>query len=101
VKYDILGVYCYSAWHGTPTTWKSTFERVATEQPSLRFMIAEYADNYRAANDVMHGLSRGVGTMFWEPTADGEWGTGLFDSSGKSRETLKLYDQIAIDYGLR
>jgi arabinogalactan endo-1,4-beta-galactosidase len=101
VKFDILGVSCYSAWHGTPTTWKSTFERVASEQPSLRFMIAEYADNYRAANDVMHGLSRGVGTMFWEPTADGEWGTGLFDSSGRSRETIKLYDQIAIDYGLR
>jgi hypothetical protein len=64
-------------------------------------MIAEYADNYREANDIMFNLSQGIGTMFWEPTSDGEWGTGLFDWNGNSRDTLNLYDQMAIDYGLR
>ena len=101
VEFDILGISCYSAWHGPPSTWESTFQRLASEQPNLRFMIAEYADNYRAANDIMFDLPRGIGTLFWEPTADGEWGTGLFDSNGNSRDTLSLYDQMAVDYGLR
>ncbi|MBN2195163.1 MAG: glycosyl hydrolase 53 family protein, partial [Polyangiaceae bacterium] len=101
VEFDVLGVSCYSAWHEGPSTWRSTFQRVASEHPNLQFMIAEYADNYREANDIMYDLPQGVGTMFWEPTQDGEWGTGLFDWQGNSRDTLNLYDQMASDYGLR
>jgi arabinogalactan endo-1,4-beta-galactosidase len=101
VEFDILGESCYSVWHGPPSDWQANFTDLAGRYSGLSFVIAEYADNYRAANDIIYNLPRGLGTFFWEPTVDGEWGTGLFDGQGRTRDTINLYDQMAQDYGLR
>jgi arabinogalactan endo-1,4-beta-galactosidase len=101
VQFDVLGQSCYSVWHGPPSDWQANFTDLAGRYPDLSFVIAEYADNYREANDIMYDLPSGLGTFFWEPTSDGEWGTGLFDGQGQARSTLSLYDQMATDYGLR
>jgi arabinogalactan endo-1,4-beta-galactosidase len=60
----------------------------------------KYADNHRAANDVMFNFPRGLGTFIWEPTAQGEWDPGLF-VNGAAVDTIHLYDQMAEDCGLR
>mgnify|MGYP001452716092 CR=1 FL=1 len=106
VSFDVLGESCYTSYHGPIADWTDNFQALALNYPDLSFVIAEYADSYREANDLMHGLPRGLGTFMWEPTEDGEWGSGLFDADWTAREftprpALQLYDQMAVDYGLK
>jgi arabinogalactan endo-1,4-beta-galactosidase len=102
VNFDILGLSCYTAWHGQPALWKNTFETVARNVPDLKFMIAEYGPEARPANDIMRALpdQRGLGTFVWEPTEI----ASLFSvSSAKfiAQETaFDVYDQIRADYGM-
>ena len=112
VQFDILGQSAYSAFHGSPSVWQDNFSDLVdfTNQlgyPNLKFVIAEYNGEKRAANDIMHDLpeGRGLGTFFWEPTASGEWGSAMFTWSGNvasaNSSDFAIYDQIADDYGLR
>ena len=100
VKFDIIAQSCYSTWQGLPEEWEQNFVDLAERYPDHSVVIAEYADNYRAANDVMFNLPRRLGTFIWEPMAQGEWGPGLF-VNGAAVDTIHLYDQTAEDYGLR
>ncbi len=106
VTFDVLAESTYSKWQGTPDEWRANFERLAATYPKLTFLVAEYADNHREVNDILFETPRGLGTFVWEPTADGEWGEGLFDmpigeGAATPRQTLYLYDKMAVDYGLR
>jgi arabinogalactan endo-1,4-beta-galactosidase len=107
VQFDVLGQSAYTAYHGGPDVWEANFQDMAARHPNLRFVIAEYNGEKRAANDIMHDLpdGRGLGTFFWEPTANGEWGDAMVTWSGSQAvfkpDDLALYDQIATDYGLR
>lgn len=106
VDFDILGLSAYTAFQGTPATWKNTFETMATEYPELAFVIAEYNPQRTAANQVMLDLpnGRGLGTFFWEPTEGGEWGDAMFTWQGNSlvanAEDFAEYDQIRSLVGL-
>ena len=103
VQFDVLGQSCFTEWHGQPDGWEATFDQLAEVYPDLRFLIAEYSQEKRAANDTMFNLpgGRGLGTFVWEPT---QWRETLFDREGDqliTNELIGLYDQMAEDYGLR
>lgn len=86
VSFDILGISCYSRWHGPPSVWKSNFETVLAAYPELHFVVAEYNPNRTEVNQIMLDLpnGRGLGTFFWEPTLSGEWGQSMFDQQGNT-----------------
>jgi hypothetical protein len=76
--------------------------------PNLRFIIAEYGPEQRAANDIIFNLSnqQGIGTFNWEPTHAGAWNTGhaLFSFSSNvyaSTADLALYDLMKTAYASR
>ena len=48
---------------------------LASQFPSLKFIIAEYGPDQRAANDIMYNMpnQRGLGTFNWAPTQAGFW----------------------------
>ncbi len=106
VQFDILGQSAYSAFHGSPAVWEDNFNDLLS-YPDLKFIIAEYNGEKRAANDIMWNLpdGRGLGTFFWEPTASGDWGSAMFTWMGSTATAnpsdFAIYDQIADDYGLR
>lgn len=118
VQFDILGQSCYAAgpngvaaYQGTPAQWQSTFAALATDYPTLKFIIAEYSSQQRAANDTMFNLpgGRGLGTFNWDPTRSYETHPNdpLFSTNGAWNrfvtipEKMALYDKMAMDYGLR
>jgi len=118
VSFDILGQSCYATapngvagYQGTPAEWQSTFGALATAYPNLKFMIAEYSAQQRAANDTMFNLpnGRGLGTFNWDPTRSYETHPNhpLFGTNGAWNrfvaipEQMALYDKMATDYGLR
>jgi arabinogalactan endo-1,4-beta-galactosidase len=118
VAFDILGQSCYATapngvagYQGTPAQWQATFAALAAKYPELKFMIAEYSAQQRAANDTMFNLpnQRGLGTMNWDPTrsydthpnhalftTDGAWNKFVADPA-----LMALYETMAKDYGLR
>jgi arabinogalactan endo-1,4-beta-galactosidase len=103
VEFDILGQSCFTEWHGPPAGWASTFAQLAAKYPNLDFLIAEYSQEKRAANDIMWNLpdGRGLGTFVWEPT---RWRETLFDRQGDqlvTNDLMDLYDQMADDYDVR
>lgn len=117
VAFDILGQSCYAptgshaGYQGSPSAWASTFATLANDYPNLKFVIAEYSAEQRAANDVMFNLpnSRGLGTFNWDPTRAYEThpNVPLFSTGNAWNDyiaipaMLGLYDQMARDYGLR
>ena len=106
VTFDVLAQSAYTLWQGEPASWRENFSLLAEQYPELSFVVAEYADNHREVNEIMRDTPRGLGTFVWEPTADGDWGQGLFDMPDGAgiavpRETLLLFDEMAMDYGLK
>jgi len=118
VEFDILGQSCYATapngvagYQGTPAEWQATFAALAAKYPALKFMIAEYSAQQRAANDTMFNLpnQRGLGTFNWDPTRayDTHPNHPLFTSNGAWNrfvaipELMALYDKMATDYGIR
>jgi arabinogalactan endo-1,4-beta-galactosidase len=108
VAFDVFGESCYTAYQGQPSAWMSTFTQLSAMFPSLKFVIAEYGPEQRAANDVMFNLAnqQGIGTFNWEPTHPGAWNTGhaLFSVSGKAHTAtadLALYDAMKTAYASR
>ena len=108
VSFDVFAESCYTAYQGTPATWRSTLMRLGELFPQLQLMIAEYGPEQRAANDVVYGLPsrQGVGTFNWEPTHEGDWNRGhaLFRVSGAAYTAtaeLGLYDAMRQAYADR
>lgn len=108
VAFDVFGESCYTAYQGSPAEWRATFTQLAADYPDLKFAIAEYGPEQRAANDVMYGLpnARGLGTFNWEPTHAGAWNrdSALFELSGDvylATEDLALYDEMKAAYADR
>ncbi|HMF40828.1 MAG TPA: glycosyl hydrolase 53 family protein [Polyangia bacterium] len=108
VQFDVFGESCYTAYQGQPSAWMNTFTMLASMFPNMKFMIAEYGPEQKAANDMIFNLpsNRGVGTFNWEPTTQGAWNTGhdLLRRSGTSytaQPDMALYDQMKIDYASR
>ena len=102
VPFQILGQSCYTEFQGTPESWQANFNDLVTRYPTLNFVIAEYSQEKRKANDIMHDLPfhRGLGTFIWEPT---RWMEAVFDHQGQRYDgnaLLDTYSQIADDYGL-
>jgi hypothetical protein len=104
----VFGESCYTAYQGMPSAWMSTFTQLVSAFPTLKFVIAEYGPEQKAANDIMFNLPNqsGLGTYNWEPTHNGAWNTGhvLFSASGNrytATADLMLYDQMKIDYASR
>ncbi len=106
VEFDILGLSCYTAWHGPPTFWENTFNTLASRFTDLDFVIAEYGPEARRANEIIRDLpdQRGLGTFLWEPTQSGTWGPSMFSNSGSEYQALSdhfdIYDGIREDFGM-
>jgi arabinogalactan endo-1,4-beta-galactosidase len=103
VQFDILGLSCYTRWHGPPSGWKKNFDDLVTRYPSLSFLIVELAADVLETNQIMHQLpdGKGLGTFIWEPTANNN-GQALFDRRGAViPERMRLYDEVAKEYGTR
>jgi arabinogalactan endo-1,4-beta-galactosidase len=99
VPFDVFAESCYTVTQGQPADWQATFTSLATQYPSLKFMIAEYGGAQRAANDVIFNLpsQRGIGTFTWQPN-------NLWTRSGANysvQATMSVYDQMMIDYASR
>jgi len=109
VAFDVFGESCYTAYQGQPSAWQNTFTMLASMFPNMKFIVAEYGPEQRAANDIMWNLpnNRGMGTFNWEPTTQGAWnnpGHDLFRRSGTTYNTqpdIAVYDQMKIDYASR
>jgi len=118
VAFDILGQSCYAAapngvagYQGTPAEWQATFAALVTKYPKLKFVIAEYSAQQRAANDTMFNLPdhRGLGSFNWDPTRayDTHPNHPLFSTNGAWNrfvavpELMALYEKMAKDYGIR
>jgi arabinogalactan endo-1,4-beta-galactosidase len=103
VAFDVLGLSCYSRWHGPPAGWKANFEDLAPRYPKLKFVMAEVDAQAEAANDIMKGLpdGRGLGTFIWEPEASNA-NQQLFDNRGAViLERMAGYDRVVEKYGLK
>jgi arabinogalactan endo-1,4-beta-galactosidase len=99
VPFDVFGESCYTTVQGQPADWQATFTALATQFPTIKFMIAEYSAAQRAANDVIFNLPGqvGIGTFNWQPTT-------LWTRSGATytpQANLTIYDQMKIDYAAR
>jgi arabinogalactan endo-1,4-beta-galactosidase len=108
VAFDVFGESCYTAYQGPSSGWQSNFTQLVAAFPSLKFVIAEYGPEQRAANDIIFGLPNqiGIGTFNWEPTHSGAWNTGhaLFSAAGNAYTAtadLSLYDQMKTAYASR
>jgi arabinogalactan endo-1,4-beta-galactosidase len=97
VVFDILGESCYTKYQGQPSAWKSNFIDLATRYPDISFIIAEYSQAKRAANDIMFNLpdGRGLGTFIWEPL---QYEEAIFTNS-KTNSFIDTFSQMAKDYG--
>jgi arabinogalactan endo-1,4-beta-galactosidase len=106
VDFDILGLSCYEAFQGQPSTWEATFNNLASSYPDLDFVIAEYNPGRTEANLIMRNLpdGRGRGTFFWEPTRSGEWGNSMFtweDSTNVAIQSdFQEFDDLLPQLGL-
>jgi arabinogalactan endo-1,4-beta-galactosidase len=114
VDFDILGQSCYgptdshAGYQGQPSEWTNVFNTIASEYPDLKFAIAEYSSEQRAANDVIFNLpnNRGIGTFNWDPMRyyethpnDPLFSTeSLWSDYHVIPEKMAIYDQIAADY---
>ena len=118
VSFDVLGQSCYATapngvagYQGTPAEWKATFGQLATAYPNLKFLIAEYSAEQRAAGDVMFGLpnGRGLGTFNWDPTRayTTHPNDPLFSTNGAWNryvaipEKMAIFEKMAKDFGAR
>lgn len=101
VEFEILGLSCYTAFQGQPSTWRDTFMSLADEFPELSFVVAEYNPERTAANQIMLDLpdGRGLGTFFWEPAQSGSWGESMFSRSGNTytanQSAFSEYDALS------
>lgn len=106
VSFDVLGLSCYTKWHGSPSVWRSKFDAVAAQFPDLSFVVAEYNPERTQANQIMLDLpdGRGLGTFFWEPTESGEWGQSMFTLQGNAYRAnasdFSEYDSLRTTLGL-
>jgi arabinogalactan endo-1,4-beta-galactosidase len=99
-RIDVFGLSYYSEWHGTPDDLKKRLDEVAKNH-TVKIAIAEYADNHRKVNDIVHNLpdEKGIGTFCWEPE---EWMDAMFDWKNNRRETnstIDLYPVMSKDFG--
>lgn len=102
LKFDVLGLSCYTEWQGPPSGWESNFKDLATRYPGHRFVAAEYSHEKRAINDILFRLpgEKGLGTFIWEPL---EWQESVFTWRSATRwdanALLDLYPEMSRDYG--
>jgi arabinogalactan endo-1,4-beta-galactosidase len=97
IVFDILGESCYTKWQGQPSGWRSNFADLVTRYPKLSFVIAEYSQEKRTANDIMFNLpgEKGLGTFIWEPL---NYEEAIFTNS-RTNSLIDLYAQMSKDYG--
>lgn len=112
VEFDVFGQSCYgptdshAGYQGQPSEWANTFNALASEYPNLKFAIAEYSSEQRAANDVVFHLpnQRGIGTFNWDPTRAYETHPNdpLFSMEWPAftvlPEKMAIYEEMAADY---
>ncbi len=106
-KIDVIGLSYYPRWHNDLKFLGQTLNAISSNH-NIKIAVAEYADYHREVNDLVFNLpeNEGFGTFVWEPQEfEGDNSKPLFDwrsgTNGRySNELLKLYPQMAIDYGI-
>jgi arabinogalactan endo-1,4-beta-galactosidase len=106
VKFDVLGLSCYTAFQGEPEIWEDTFEALSESLDGVSFVVAEYNPERTRANRIIRDLpdGRGLGTFFWEPTQGGSWGSALFtlvDGEYRANEAdFSEFDALRVELSL-
>jgi arabinogalactan endo-1,4-beta-galactosidase len=106
VKFDVLGLSCYTVFQGGPEIWEDTFEALSESLDGVSFAIAEYNPERTRANRIMRDLpdGRGLGSFFWEPTLSGSWGPSLFtvvDGEYRANQAdFAEFDDLRVELGL-
>jgi len=111
LEFDVLGLSCYSKWHGPPAGWKANFEDLAARYPKLQLVMAEVDAQAAEANDIMMALpeQRGLGTFIWEPEANNANQALFVQGGGRGRGAATVavdgarmgaYDKVVEKYGL-
>jgi arabinogalactan endo-1,4-beta-galactosidase len=119
VEFDVFGQSCYApaiidgsqhhtGYQGSPSEWGPVFNAIASDYPNLKFVIAEYSAEQRAANDVVFNIpdERGLGTFNWDPTRfyDTHPNVPLFEPVGAwndfvvVQDRMSIYDEMATYY---
>lgn len=101
VAFDILGESCYANFQGDSADWKAAFDSLALYYPQYSFLIAEYSQEKRAANDIMYHVpnEKGLGSFIWEPL---QYGEAVFTAAGNNwsaNSFIDLYPQMSKEYG--
>lgn len=91
--FDIVGLSCYTEWHGQPSGWKTNFDSLITQFPKYHYMIAEYSQEKEMAVSIPFQLpdERGMGAFIWEPT---DYQEKIFNN-GKANALLQIYPKLA------
>ena len=98
VEFDLIGQSYYPRWHGTLEDLKANLTDLATRYKQPIIVVEYSAPNIKEINDIVHGLpnGKGLGTFIWEPTSG-----ALFDRTGKTKEQINVYDELAREYQAR
>jgi arabinogalactan endo-1,4-beta-galactosidase len=100
IKFDVLCLSCYTQWHGPASGWESNFKDLASRYPTHSFVIAEYSQEKKRANDIMYNLpnEKGLGAFEWEPL---DWEEKVVANTGAANDLMKIYPELAKSYAPR
>jgi arabinogalactan endo-1,4-beta-galactosidase len=92
-EFDVIGLSCYTEWHGAPSEWKKNLDSLVVQFPDYDLMIAEYSHEKERAVLIPFQLpnERGLGSFIWEPT---DFQEKMF-VNGKANALLDLYPNLA------
>ncbi|MBR3687904.1 MAG: glycosyl hydrolase 53 family protein [Lentisphaeria bacterium] len=93
VKFDVIGQSYYPKYHGTLEELEFNLKDLA-KRYGKPVVVVEYQDYRKEVNEIVHGVSDGLGagTFIWEATSP-QWG-GLFDNRGRTTDRMKIYDDF-------
>jgi arabinogalactan endo-1,4-beta-galactosidase len=101
VAFDIIGHTYYPMRHRTLDDLKMNLTDLANRYKQNIIVVECALPRIKEVNDIVHGLphGKGLGTFYWEPTKDGQDGPGIFERSGAAKPEIKVYQELADEYG--
>ncbi len=101
-KIDVLGLSCYTEWHGPPEDWRANLNQLAEQFPSHDFMITEYSYEKEAVLNMTYDFpgNRVWGSFIWEPVTWMEYMFDWEDYVFHANSYLDIYSDFAESHNL-
>jgi len=115
IEFDVLAFSAYTAYsHGVASDWKKFIQTESAKYPKIKFLLAEYNGGVAAntlspgvskeINLMLKGTPKALGSFYWEPALNGEWGGAIFKWSGNKLNAISSafseFDEILPALGL-